>query len=862
VSDGSTELVTADARLNLTPGFVEASSPRKRAKPEKTNDEVFLRLAQTRFRTAADTESKMRVEMLTDQKFMASEQWPDTVRTDRDLDGRPCLTVNRLPNFKRQVTNQQRQAKPAIQISPIDNSDTATAEVFQGVIRHIETQSYADIAYDTACDQQVTIGRGYFRLVVDWDKQEPWQQDIRIKRIRNPFCVYFDPSCQEFDYSDARYCFIIEDIPKDEYTARYGAETMRSLENFASIGDRAPDWMPEGRCRIAEYFYVEEWTEERALLSTGEEVAAEELTSDEMKEFMQLANVHLLRKRLVQKRQVRWAKIDGAQVLERGDWAGSWIPVIPVLGDELDINGQVDYRGMVRDARDPQRMYNYWVSAETETIALAPKSPWVGAEGQFEGHEAQWKLANKRNFPYLQYKIKSVGDTPLPAPQRQTLEPPIQAIVMATQQADNDLKAVIGYYDASLGKEGPESSGKAIIARQRQGDMSNSHWIDNLVRAMRTLGRLLVDLIPKVYDAPRVLRIIGADNQPKTVIVHAGQPADSLPQKNEMKGIDGIYDLGAGRFDIVVSVGPSFHSRRQEAVEAMTAFMNAYPPVAPVIGDLLAESMDWPGANLVAKRLRKMVPPQFMEEEGEDADLPPAVQAKLQQAKQAVLEMQKQLEEAVKVIQTKQVENQGREKIVAMQEQTKLQLAEMNAQITAQEAQLNASLKLQTDAQAGQLKLQGESQRAQLKAQTDGQSAQLKAQTERVSQEGQLQVDAQRMQLEHERGLVELQMEREQQASELEFEAARTRLQTQAEAQRSVVEQRAQAADAASGRMLELERLRAEFEFKAKLQEDQQLHELAVEQLKQEHALAMEQAEAKHAKELESVRVRARRPAK
>ncbi len=683
------------------PGMVAVSMPKYRDQPARgTADEEFLVLARKRFHTVADTEAHMRSEQIIDQRFMASEQWPDTVKADRDQDGRPCLTINRLPVFKSQVTNQQRQAKPAIQINPVDSkSDPKTAEVLQGIIRHIENQSYADIAYDTACDAQVTIGRGYFRVVVEWDDLDPWQQNIRIKRIRNPFAVYFDPACHEFDYSDARYAFIIEDVPKDEFVAKYGIDP-RGHELFAMQGDRSSEWMPEGKVRVAEYFYVEEDSEKISLLSNGEQFTDAELKDPELAAFMAEVNVTVVRSRSRTIRKVKWVKMTGSMVLERREWPGQWIPIIPVLGVELDINGKIDLRGMVRDARDPQRMYNYWVSAETEAIALAPKTPFIGAEGQFEGHENKWKLANRRNFAYLEYKIKTAANELVPPPQRQVLEPPIAAIVAATKQADNDLKAVTGFYDASLGERGPEQSGKAILARQRQGDMSNSHWVDNLVRSLRSLGRQLIDLIPKIYDTPRVLRILGLDNQQRMVMVHSGMP-EQVPAIDEglEEGIQGVYDLSVGKFDVTVSVGPSIASRRAEAVEAMSAFITAFPAAAPVIGDVLAENMDWPGATVVAKRLRKMVPPEVLETEG-GADFPPEAQAQISAMKQQLEMLTQQLQQAAQMIQTKQVEQEGKERIATMQAQTTLQVEQIRTQLKQMELQMRGSIegaKLQQD---------------------------------------------------------------------------------------------------------------------------------------------------------------------
>lgn len=710
--------------VNREAGTVEVQTTRAAERAPKavsTADALLLLQAKKRFRSSAEREAAMRARQLDDQQFRASNQWPLAVRAEREADGRPCITINRLPVFIRQVTNQQRQSKPAITINPVDSgSDPKTAEVLQGIIRHIEITSQADIAYDTACDHQVTIGRGFFRVIAEWNDANPWEQDIKIKRIRNPFTVYFDPACTEADYHDARYAFIVEDMPKDEFVALYGEEIARHAEMFASIGDRSPDWMPEGRVRVAEYYYVEETKEKISLLSNGSEQPTAVVKEPAFAQLLEESGITVVRARTITRRQVKWAKITGAAVLEQGDWPGKWIPIIPVLGDEIDLNGEVDLRGMVRDAKDPQRMYNYWVSAETETIALAPRSPFVGAAGQFEGYQDKWKLANRRNFPYLEYNPTDVAGTPIPPPQRNAIEPPIAAIVAATKQSDNDLKAVTGIYDASLGERGPQEAARAIMARQKQSDIANINWIDNLARSMRALGRILLDLIPHIYDTPRVMRVLGIDDKPKLVMVHAGNPGDAPQQEDLAEGIQGIYDLSVGRYDVTVTVGPSYQSKRQESVEAITAFIQAFPPAAPAVGDVLAENMDWPGAAVIAKRLRKMVPPQLLDDQdGQDqAQQLQQAQQKLQQAGQMVEMLTKHVSDMSEQIKTKQVEKAAdgqikqlelasRERIAAMQLHNQLLIAQITATKNAQ---------LQTDGQMHEAllaSLEGEQQARQ-----------------------------------------------------------------------------------------------------------------------------------------------------
>lgn len=670
-------------------GMVGASVPLSSAlvqRPTETNAHEFLATARKRFLLTSQVEAKLREKMRDDQRFRDADQWPANVRAERESDQRPCLTVNRLPVFIRQVTNQQRQSKPAIQINPVDSgSDPETAEVLQGIIRHIEVQSQADVAYDTACDHQVTMGRGFVRIVVEWSEINPWEQEIRIKRIRNPFTVYFDPACQEVDYRDARFAFVVEDIPRDAFVARYGAAAATNSMIFQSIGDRSGDWYPEGKIRVAEYFYVDVTTEKVSLLSNGEQMTSAQLADPDVRQFMNDTGVTITRSRTIEKRTVKWAKITGSAILEQADWPGRWIPIVPVLGDEIDLNGELDLKGMVRDAKDPQRMYNYWNSAQTEMIALSPRAPFIGYEGQFEGHEDQWKLANRRNFPYLQTKPMTIGGQPAPHPQRNAVEPPIAALVAAIRQSDNDLKAVTGFYDASLGEQGPESSGRAILARQKQGDIANINWLDNLGRAIRAVGRICLDLIPKIYDTPRVMRILGLDEQPMMVKVGTKEalPNDKPTEDELQQGIHGIYALDVGRYDVTVSVGPSYQSRRQEAVEAMTSFIQAFPAAAPMIGDVLAESMDWPGATVIAGRLKKMLPPQLQDKEPGAEEIPAEAQQQISQMGQMLDQFKQAMTEMQKVIDGKQIEAQSREKIAMINAQKDMAIAALESKTDA-----------------------------------------------------------------------------------------------------------------------------------------------------------------------------------
>lgn len=613
-----------------------------------------METARERFRFASEAEATQRKLQLEDKQFAAGNHWPESIRRQREEDGRPCLVVDRLTPQIKQVTNQLRQNRPSITVSPVDNgADVETAEVLQGVIRHIEQNSDADVAYDCAAADAATIGIGYFRILTCYEGPDKKRQEIKIDRVRNRFSVYMDPTCQKIDFSDARFAFVTEDLPKSEYDRLYKDSQAASLTDFSAIGDYVKDWFTENTVRIAEYWYVE-----------GDD----------------------------DNRKVFCKKINGLEVLESYDWMGKYIPFIPVIGEEVDLAGKVDYRGITRRAKDPMRMSDFWKSAATEAIALAPKAPYIVAEGQIDAFTSQWALANVKNFVTLTYTPKTVGGELAPPPRRDVSEPPIQAIMQAIVASENDLRAVTGFYDVES-NDRKEQSGRAILARQRQGELGNSDYADGLRRAVRACARQLIDLIPKIYDVPRIRRIIGKDGKAKTVVVHAGQ-AEAAQQYDGQDGIEGIYDLGVGQFDVVVSAGENYQTARQEFVELMSGIYQSRPELFQLTGDLFFENMDIPFAKQMAERMKKLLPPQLQDESDQNA-IPPQVQQAIAERDQAIQQLQQALQEAQSGLAAKQLETESRERITAAELDTKERLAAMELQFKQLKAHMEAATKMQ-----------------------------------------------------------------------------------------------------------------------------------------------------------------------
>jgi hypothetical protein len=747
--------VQSDTRFPFTsdtPGPERGDTP---AQSEAAD--TFLRLALDRWQTIDSSESVLRAKMREDLRFFASDQWPTKILNQRNQDGRPCLTVNRQPGFVRQITNEMRDAKPGIEVIPVDNgADVDLAEAIQGLLQHVEANSDADVAYARATEGQVRVGRGYFRIVPEYASDTGFEQELRIKSIRNQATVYFDAASQELDGSDARYAFIVDDIPIPDYDAKYGEASRSGLTQWARVGELRTNWMPEGKIRIAEYYCLipkKRWVAE---LRNGMVVEKAQLADPQVQQML-LANQidpTPVREREVDGRQLTWALINGCQILEGNatktggrELPGRWIPIFPVYGEEIDLDGQVDYRGIIRDSIDAQRMTNFWKSSMTETVALAPRTPFIAAQGQLEGHEAEWQQANVKNFSVLQYKPIDVGGQMAPPPQRQTAEPPIQAMAMLTMQAENDLRATAGFLsDVGANEHRPEQSGKAILARQRQGEVGNAHFSAHLAISLRHAGRVLLDLIPSYYDTPRVKRILGRDGQFRQVILHSGNPDEAKALQAQQNLAEArIFDLSVGRYDVRIVAGASYASQRQQDQELLVNALQTNPQLMPLIGDLFFLTLDSPIARRISQRLEKALPPGLKDTpEGQQPPIPPEIQQQMQQAGQLVEALTQQLNQKTQELDDKREELASKERIAQIQaetamtiEQAKIASAQQLAQIQAESDTRLASLKVTADHSLAEMKNQSATELFQSKTQHESTLAgqQRQAESDRTSQQ-------------------------------------------------------------------------------------------------------------------------------
>jgi len=555
---------------------------------KKEKKKIFERILK-RFQDVDDATNEIRSDAIDDIRFSTVQQWSDDILKERK--GRPCLTIDKLDGSIKQVCNEHRQNRASIKFRAFDNSeDPMKAEIANGVVRHIMNNKNSSYARDMAFDQAVRGGFGFFRVITDYIGKDSFDQDIYVKSIKNPLSVYFPLHLiNEPDYSDAPYAFIRSKISKDEYELQFPDDEIKSWDKTA-LGDDN-QWITEDSAYILEYFEKSEEKKTIYLITDGQN----NQTVDSIEEFnkdIEAGSIVILNQRETTENKVMWYKVSGGGILDNQEWAGKYIPIIPVTGQEVNVEGRTYLISLTRKAKDPQRMLNYWKSLETEMIALQPKVPYIGAAGQFENHQ-EWKTANQKNHPYLEYEPISSGGQLAPPPQRVGSIGIDTGIVNAIKESADDIKGTTGIFDASLGARGNETSGRAINARTRQGQTANYHFTDSSILATQYLGKILLDLFPKIFDTARVLRILGDDMNEKVV---------NIP--------DNYFD-DMERYDVVVDTGPDYATKRTEIVETLTMLNTSSPVFAELTGDYIAQNLDIDGAQALAERMKRFIEQKY-----------------------------------------------------------------------------------------------------------------------------------------------------------------------------------------------------------------------------------------------------------
>lgn len=588
-----------------------------------TGDDKILAEGKRRFHECETWESDFRKAFLDDVKFANADSinmyaWPNDIRRNRDIDERPCLTVNKTHQHCLLIQNDAKKNKAGIKVRPVGGEATfESAMALEDVIRHIEYVSNAQTAYDKATEFQVQGGIGYWRVITDYVSQDistdAFDQEIYIRPIKDPLNVFLDPDIQEADGSDARYGFVFDTMPKEVFRRKY--PKFKYVPGSSVLGSTGDNWITEDHVRVAEYYRKVE--DKKTIIAyvdpqTGEPIIKplEEVPKPLRKLLMSEPST---KTRQITETKIEWYLLAGDEIIERNIWPGKYIPIVRVIGEETIIDGSLDRKGHVRALRDPQRIYNYWTSSAVEFVALQSKAPFVGAAKAIEGYETYWENANRVNYSILPYNNIDDDGNAIPPPARD--QPPVMAdaYVKGMQVAANEMMMVSGQYQAIMGAQSNETSGKAINERQRQGETATYHYIDNLAIGIRFTGKILLDLIPKIYDTPRIIHIMAEDGSQNTVMVDPKMAQAHQVKKDKVSNqVQRLFNPNVGKYDVESDVGPSYGTKRQEAFNAFTQIAAQSPEMMMLVGDLMFKAADFPGADEIAERLHRMVPGQAL----------------------------------------------------------------------------------------------------------------------------------------------------------------------------------------------------------------------------------------------------------
>lgn len=606
-------------------------------------DQTVIERAVDFMKRSEEADTQNRIEALEDIRFRDGQQWPMIVMQSRELEKRPCLTINKVDSYITQVENQQRQQRPRIKVDPVGSGATKkVSDVIQGLIRHIENnRGGGDLAYDNGFSGAATAGVGYWRILADYCREDCFEQDLYLAPIENQFSVYYDPQSIWPDGSDAEECLISSMMGKKEFKRKYPKASDGANFTQTAVGDSFRGWVEKDEIRIAEYYYIESTHVALYHLTNGktfwEDNRPEGVTGEITKGLPIAPGIMVDGKRMSWRRQLKWCKLTAMDILERRDLSGKFIPVVPVYGKTSVVDGKRKRKGLVRNARDPARMSNYWKTAATESVALAPKAKWVMAEGQDEGYENDWASANVSAKATLKYKQTDINGQPVAnPPQRLQPEPPPDGILSMIQGVDQDLSAVLGIIDPAV-RIGGNVSGKALNAERQQSDNSTFNFYDNLTRSMAQTGRILLDLIPYYYSEPsRVVRIIGDDGNADSKTLNQPHPDPAVETV--------LNDVTTGEYDVVMDTGPGYSTKRQEAVARMAPLFEKNEQLMQIAGDIFFRNMDGPGSDVIADRMAAANP---MSDIDKESDVPPKAQMlikqqqqQLQQAQQAIQQLQ------------------------------------------------------------------------------------------------------------------------------------------------------------------------------------------------------------------------------
>ena len=637
-------------------------------KDAETDEQVFLEAAE-RFRLSSESEGQNRANAIEDLEFADGQQWPDDLYKQRRQNHRPSLTINHTETLVKRVVNNMKQQRPRIKVHPVSDAKIEDAKVAAGLIRHVETLSKASVAYDKAGESAARIGWGYYRIVGDYIDEKSFDQELFIKPVQNTFTGYIDPSAQMPDGSDMDWFIFSTKMKRSQFKRDYPNEELNEWQQVGA-GDNHRQWENKTEIRLAEYYRIKRTNDTLLELSDGRTMYQSEYLPNQA--VFEMAGLLIVKSRPTQRRQVQWFKITGRKVVDKRDLPGRWIPVVRVEGNVLDINGEVRRKGMIRDLKDPARMFNYWETAKTEKLALSSKAPWTMPEGMTDGHP-EWEDANQKPYSVLKWKplVNADGSFAPFQPQRSPAIEVEAGFAEAAQSAVQNLMMVAGMpHEPTQDMPGSVVSGVALRRRQAISDVSHFQYYDNQTLGISHGGVILLDLFPYYYSEQKMQRIIGEDGVPQMVTLNEKVPRETDPGIFDIKN-----DLQTGRYDVVMDTGPGYETKRQESAESMISLM-ATPlgeVVAKAAPDVVVRSMDFPDADALADRLMPM------NEEG----MKKAIEKLPKEAQGVVMSLQGQLQEAQKLIQQQALEIKYKTGVEQGWMQTELKKAEMQTHVKA-----------------------------------------------------------------------------------------------------------------------------------------------------------------------------------
>lgn len=648
----------------------------------KKDKRKLLERIHERYRLMTEADQENRRWAIDDMKFMnvPGEQWELNMKQERG--DRPCYEFNKLRITGKRIINDMRISRPAAKVRGVEGGDKELADIQEGLGRNIWNTSDADTVIDYAAEFQVGAGMGAWRINTDYISDLSFDQDIIIEPIFNPLCLYPDNNSKDPMKRDAQDWIYTEMISKASFEAKWPKAEAIDFED--SEFDDELDWRDEESVRIAEYWWKEPTDKEIWQLQDGK------IIDPESDEGQAIPPEMVVRTRVVKTNKIMMAIVSGDAVLEGPtEWAGTMFPFVMVFGEYMIIDGKVYWWGLPRFSKDAQRSYNVSRTSVTETIAMAPQAKFWATPEQAKGHTDKWAEAHRKNFPFLLYN----ADAKVPGPPLRMggADIPI-ALIEESRLASEELKAVTGIFSPDLGAGDQAKSGVQERERRAQGQVATFNFQDNMTKGIQRTWELILDLIPKIYDTERELRVLGSDGAEDYqrvntfVMDETGQPIK-------------INDLSMGRYDVTISTGPNFSTQRQEASEIYMNMANVNPGIFAVAGDLIFKSLDLPYSEDIAERLKAMLPPEIQALIQEDGNQSPEVQQAMQQANQAMQMVEQQMqavqEMGTQIEQEKMEVDKGKmeiQKLIADLEtaeaQFEAQVAKEIAQITQRDAKV------------------------------------------------------------------------------------------------------------------------------------------------------------------------------